>query len=286
MTRRTALIGLTGGLLALTVVLGSAPARGQAGRLQLGVLPNLSARIILTQYQPMRDYLERELKRTVEVSTAPDFKAFYHRTQAGEYDLVVTAAHFARLAQLEAGYHPLLSYRPAIRGLLVVAKERPFTSVEQVRGKSLAFANPQSLLAMKGLQWLAESNLRPGTDFEIVKARNEDSLGQMVVGGEAVAALLSAGEYRQVPEQHKAKLNVFTVFGEVPSFGMLANGKLPAADLSALRAALARFEASEDGKKFFTASGFEGFVELKGGELNALDPFLAETRKMMGPRPN
>ncbi|MBI3637680.1 MAG: phosphate/phosphite/phosphonate ABC transporter substrate-binding protein [Candidatus Rokubacteria bacterium] len=286
MTRRTSLMGLVGGLVALAVVLGSGPASGQAGKLQLGVLPNLSARIILTHYQPMRDYLERELKRAVEVSTAPDFKTFYHRTQAGEYDVVVTAAHFARLAQLEAGYQPLLSYRPAIRGLLVVAKDRPFSSVEQIRGKPLAFANPQSLLAMKGLQWLADANLRPGADFQVVNARNEDSLGQMVVGGEAVAAMLSTGEYRQVPEQHKAKINIFTSFGEVPSFTMLANGKLPAADASALRAAFARFEASEDGKKFFAASGFEGFAEVKGGELSALDPFLQETRKMMGPRPN
>ena len=103
--------------------------------LQLGVVPNVSARVIMANYQPLRQFLERELKRPVEVVTAPDFKTFFQRTQNGEYDVVVTAANLARLAQTEGGYSPLGSYQPAISGLLVMSRERPVKSIQELRGK-------------------------------------------------------------------------------------------------------------------------------------------------------
>jgi phosphonate transport system substrate-binding protein len=86
---------------------------------EIGLLPNISARVLLAQYQPLRDFLSRELKRPVQLSTAPDWATFHQRTVALEYDLVITAAHLARLAQLERGHLPLVSYTPDIKGLVV-----------------------------------------------------------------------------------------------------------------------------------------------------------------------
>jgi phosphonate transport system substrate-binding protein len=60
-------------------------------------LPNISARVLLAQYQPMREYLARAMRRPVQVSTAPNWNAFHQRTLGLEYDVVVTAAHLAQL---------------------------------------------------------------------------------------------------------------------------------------------------------------------------------------------
>lgn len=270
----------------LVVIFGSWLFPAQAAQpvqpLQLGVLPNVSARVILANYQPIRQFLERELKRPVDVVTAPDFKTFFQRTQAGDYDIVITAANFARLAQTEAGYTPLGSYQPAISGLLVMSKADPVRDVSELRGSALAMANPQSLVALRGIQWLKERGLAAGTDFSTVKAANEDSLGQMILKGESRMAMLSNVEFRQVPEQHRRNMEVFVVFSEVPSFVWLMNARQGAAEAGALKIRMMGLSKSEEGKRLFAATGFQGWKAISEAELAAMDPHLAETKKMLG----
>ena len=138
-------------VLGLTMI---APASAQQSTASfgIGVLPNVSARVILTSYQPMREYFERELKRGVDIATAPDFRAFAENTRRGDYHLVVTAANLGRVAQVDSNWHPLAIYDPKIPAILVALADNPNASVAQLRGKSLALANPQSLVALAGLE--------------------------------------------------------------------------------------------------------------------------------------
>ena len=123
--RALALAAISAGVTSLRAeVLATAP-------LEIGVLPNISARALMAQYQPMREFLERELKRSVQVSTAPNWVAFHQRTMADEYDIVITASHVARLAQVERRYIPILVYVPDINktfsGTVTVVNDNTLT---------------------------------------------------------------------------------------------------------------------------------------------------------------
>ncbi|OZA42142.1 MAG: hypothetical protein B7X81_13475 [Hydrogenophilales bacterium 17-61-76] len=97
--------------------------------IRVGVLPTLSAKVLLTSYQPLRVYLERELQRPVEMVTSTDFKRFQHATLAGDFDLLVTAPHLARLSQMEAGFLPMATYLAANRAILITAKNKPIKQI-------------------------------------------------------------------------------------------------------------------------------------------------------------
>jgi phosphonate transport system substrate-binding protein len=253
-----------------------------AAPLEIGVLPNISARVLLGQYQPMREYLAREMKRSVQVSTAPTWTAFHQRTLALEYDVVVTAANLARVAQLDRGYAPLLSYAPAIKGMVICASSKPIKTVAELRGQTLALSNPQSLLTLRGMQWLAENGLQRGTDFKTVNSPTDDSVGNVVVRGDAIAAMLSGGEYRAIPDAVKSQLQILTTFAEVAGFVVLANPKFSAAEARAIKDHLQNFAAgSDEGKAFFASSGFTGMREPAAGLLESMDPYLEATRKVM-----
>ena len=271
-------------LLLIAATLAAVPAvvAQESKPLQLGVLPNLSARIILQQYQPMRQYLEGRMRRSVEIVTAPDFKTFHERTLKGDYDVVFTGAHLARLAQLDANLNPILTYRPALAALMIMSSERPLKSVQDIRGQSIAFANPQSLVALRGLQWLGEQGMRPGIEFSVAQTPTQDSLGQLLLSGGAVAAILSGGEYRLIPDDQKSKLSVFATIAELPSLTAAVHPRVSAADVATLKTLLLAFPESPEGRQFLTATGFQGLRELGAGELKtALDPFLADVRRMM-----
>jgi phosphonate transport system substrate-binding protein len=252
--------------------------------LEIGVLPNISARVLLAQYQPMRDYLAREMGRPVQVSTAPSWNAFHQRTLALDYDLVVTAANLARVAQIDRHYVPLLSYAPAIKGMVVYASTKPIKTVADLRGQTLALSNPQSLVTLRGMQWLAENDLQRDKDFKTINTPTDDSVGSVVVRGDALAAMLSGGEYRAIPDTVKAQLQILTTFAEVAGFVVLANPKLPAAETKAIKAHLETFAAgSDEGKAFFASTGFTGMREPAPGLMESMDRYLESTRKVMSP---
>ena len=96
---------------ALCVPFASFAAEQNEGALEIGILPNISARMLLTQYEPMRRYLERVLGRKVQISTAQNWETFHKRTLEKEYDVVITAVHLGRVAEIDAGYRPLLIYK-------------------------------------------------------------------------------------------------------------------------------------------------------------------------------
>jgi phosphonate transport system substrate-binding protein len=93
-----------------------------SARFTIGVLPNVSARIILNSYQPMRAYFERVLGMPVDIATGTNFQDFSSRTFKGEYDLIITAPNLGRVAQMDAQWDPLAIYEPKIPALLVALK--------------------------------------------------------------------------------------------------------------------------------------------------------------------
>jgi len=187
---------VTAVVLSVAVIAFALPAWAQA--FQVGVLPNLSPRVLLTNYRPLRDHLSAALGMPVEIATAPDFRTFQARTLAGEYDLVVTAANLGRIAQLDAGLTLIAGFEPPIPALLVTLKAAAAPSIEALRGKALAVSNPQSLVVLAGKNWLRQRGLSAGTDYELVWTRNEDSLAQALTSGSAPLAMMSAGELRAI----------------------------------------------------------------------------------------
>lgn len=250
--------------------------------LEIGVLPNISARVLLAQYQPMRTSLERSLRRTVQLSTAPSWSAFHARTLALEYDLVITASHLARVAELERGLVPLLTYEPMIKGMIICAKARPLKNVAGLQGGTLALSNRQSLVTLRGYQWLAGQGLTRHRDFATINTPTDDSVGNVVLQGDAIAAMLSGGEYRAIPDALKEQLQVVTTFAEVPGFVMLASARLGATRSAELKQALLHFaEATPEGAAFFAATGFSAIRELPAGLMASMDQYVSLTKAVL-----
>jgi phosphonate transport system substrate-binding protein len=275
--------GLRWLLLAFALTAGAAPAQSPQKPLVMGVLPNVSARALLTMYQPFRDYLQETLKSPVEIATAADFRSFSTETKSGSYQLVVTAANLGAMHQIDDKWHPVAIYEPQIPGILVAAADNSNNAVEQIRAKLLAVGNPQSLVVLRGMQWLRERGLEEGRDYRVTRSANEDSLGVLIRSGEAPLAMMSMGEFRSISENGRKMLRVHTEFARVPGFLVMASPAMPAPQLEAISRAILEFPDTDQGREFFKRSGFAGIRTLKAGELEALTPFVAPTRNALKP---
>jgi phosphonate transport system substrate-binding protein len=183
-------------ILAVTLSFFSFTAFGQTANSEvlIGVVPNMSARMISTQYQPMADYFEKGLGRKVAVTTGTNFPNFYQRARANEFQIMVTAPNLARVSQADGNWEAVAVLEPGIPGLLVGMAGRQ-NNLEFLRGKKLAVANPQSLVALAGINWLSSQGFVNNRDYEIVRIANDDSLGISLRTGEAAFALMSQGEF-------------------------------------------------------------------------------------------
>lgn len=280
-TRRS--LCLAAGAFVCLSAVSQARAQGADAPLLIGVLPNVSARLILGQYQPMRDHFARELKRGVEIVTAPDFRSFSERTQRGDYHLIVTAPNLGRLAQVDSKWEPLAMYEPRIPALLVAMETNADSSPNQLRGKSLAMANPQSLVALAGLDWLNSQGLQNGRDFKTVLTANDDSLGAVLRSGEAPLAIMSMGEFRAKPEAVRKTLRIVTEIAKLPGFLVMANPTLAAGDRQRLKSLVLAFPKTEDGVRFFGLSGFANIREVSDIDLKSLDAYVDQTRAGLRP---
>lgn len=260
----------------------SAFAQRPENPLVLGVIPNVSARLILSAYQPMRTHLERELARRVEVATAPDFRGFAERALRGEYQMIVTAPNVGRVLQVDAGWEPIAIYEPQIPAVLVAGADNPLDAPTQIRGRALALANPQSLVALVGLQWLRSQGLQAGTDFSIALAANDDSLGAVLRSGDAPLAIMSMGEFRAKPEEMRKRLRIVGEIARVPGFLVMTARPVDDATRRRLRSLLLAFPGSDEGRQFLALSGFSGIRDVTDADLRFLDPFVEATRRSLG----
>lgn len=244
--------------------------------LEIGIFPYLSTRALLSTYQPLQHYLEQRMQRPVHLVTAPDMQTFVERTQAGAYMFVVTAPHFARLAQLEAGYRPLLRGHRSLSGALLVRKQGGIRGITDLRGKSLATPDNLTIISVLGLELLKRNGLTPGKDVTIQYLPTHNSAVVSLQNGAVDAAVVSMTAFVQMTRDQHAGLSIIAQTSEVPPVMYLASPRVSAAEAETFAQALRQFiEDTPAGKKFIDGLGYQGLRPPSDLDLRSLDPYLS-----------
>lgn len=241
---------------------------------KLGVAPHTSARVILEMYQPLRRHLEIALKRPVIVQTAPDFTEFAKRALNQDYDLAVTTAHQARLYQTDAGYQPLLTYIADFKAVALVDKNGKIKSAADLKGTTVLGLSPSSLVTLWGTHWLNKQNI---SDVNVLYISAADSVSRQVLAGEASAAFTSLANYQKLPADQREQLRILAESEPMPGRIYMLNKRWNN-QRESIDKALWSFATSPEGQAYFTQNKMEGYRKLQAHELEAMDPYAAETR--------
>jgi phosphonate transport system substrate-binding protein len=270
------------GALALGLVSSWQTGKAQTRVFNIGVLPHASARTIASQYEPLQNFLSPKLDATVAISSAPDWASFYRNVKLDQYDLIVAAAHVARLIQLDLGLQTIASYQPKIKGLFITQKSQIVTSPVYLKGKQIALSNPASLVSFEAERWLEGHGMKAGADFKLLEVRGGDSVGLSVLRGEATAGFICESDFQAQASHVRSQLTIASTFTEVPNFVVLAGKRFSQTAGIALSKQLQRFsEYDQEGKVFQERSGFKIIAQINDIELKAMDTFLDKTRRLL-----
>jgi phosphonate transport system substrate-binding protein len=255
---------LAAGALACCVPARAAPA------LRIGVLPYLSPRTLLLEFAPLRAFLEQELRRGVAIRTAPDLARFLARSHAGDFDLVITAPHFARLAQREHGFVPLTAIRADFYALVLVQQQAKAENLRDLRGQALHLPNRLSYVSLKAEDLLLQRGIDTRYDLRAYYYSTDNNAILALAHGGNGAAVAQRSVFESMPAEISGRLRILGSTQSALSLIVMAPPRLPADQLRALTQALARFPYTAQGLQFFQTSHAE-FVPADAATMAQLD---------------
>lgn len=255
--------------------------------LEIGIVPVFNAGTVFSFFKPLQHYLEQKLKRPILLITAPDHQTFVRRTQKGEHAIVFTSAHYARLAQKEARYIPLLRAKKYLSGAMVVRKDSNFYRVSALKGKVIAFPNFISMESFIGRSYLNSQRLSPGKDIHVRYFNSLSSALYAVNSGEADAAAAPVFALNFLPMEFRDQLKVIAATRQEISMMVLAHPGLSKSLSSKIVQSILDFaNKTPEGKKFVELGDYAGFQVPTSGEMKRLDRFMPELKMMLKQTPS
>lgn len=270
-------------LLAGLGLLGMAQAWAAAPKpLVMGIFPYINSYAVVSQFVPVRDHLATQLGRPIQVFTASDFRSFFERTQKEEYDIVLTAPHFARLAITEANYVALATYKAELNSVIIVKRDSPIQQLSELRGKSIAVPDKLAIVTMLGTQLLREAGLQPDKDYQLVVTRSHSSAALSVQSSQHAAAIIGSTPFKQLPQEQQDGLRIIGTSATLPTQYYLAHKRLGGRQIEQIRSALLQFaEKTPAGQKFIEDSHYGGIRASNGAELKKMDIFSLEVKRLL-----
>lgn len=249
----------------------------------MGVPPIYNMRTLAARYEPLRAHLETRLGQPVYVESAQGFAEYHARTLRGEFDLTITPAHFARLAQLDRGFQPIIQFQPDNDALLIYSEDRPLSHPGLLKGQQLAVIDALAMTVTATLHYLSEQGLEAGRDYRLVEYRNHASVGQALTSGLAMAGVTTTHGLKQMPEGTLTKLKVYAHIADIPAFVMLAKPAASPAEADRLRGVVLDFVRGKAGQDFLKGLALTGLVPADERQMKRADAYLKETRKGLTP---
>lgn len=242
--------------------------------LRFGLLPYVSTQRLIERYTPLRDYLEHVLERRVILVTAPDFRTYVSRAEHREYDLYLTAPHFAALAEKEVHYRRVSRLTRELRGAFVISRQSTIKSVNDLRGKIVAAPNATAIVTMLGETLLEQNGMALGKNVFMQYTPSHNNALMAVANGKADAAVVSAAVYDTMPDETKTQLKILAVTPSVPHMMFMASPELNDEDYLQLKNAMLGFTADRAGKTFFAKNSYGDMSEISDAQMRQLRPYV------------
>lgn len=231
----------------------TASAKISLERVVIALKPDKNPELMTQERRRLADFLGARLGRPVEVIIPLSSAVILEGFANGSIDLgylsatdMINAERINAATLLLAGE---IGGRTDYRSYWVALKEKPYASVEDLRGRSIAFASRTSTSGFVIPLWdLKQRGLirsaRPEEFFgmgNVIYGTGYVSAIERVLAGQAEAAAVSyyvLDEDKHLTAEQRARLKKVAEQGPVPTHVIAARASLSAADRATLRAAL------------------------------------------------
>lgn len=183
--------------------------------LTLGVITSENEADRIARYKPVREYLERELGVSIKWRTATDYAGIIEGVKAGKIEIArFGPASYAKAWMVTGGkVVPMVGELDkngnfGYHAVVVVRADSPYQSIDDLKGKKLAFADPNSTSGHQAPRFfMTEAGYDPDAFFGETgfSGSHENSVMAMLNGTYDAAATWWRDETRSNPKRMEEK---------------------------------------------------------------------------------
>lgn len=209
-----------------------------------------------TKYKPLVDVMEKVLKDTVRVRYVRDFAALEAGMRNVSFDLVIARpSDYPARGVRDYGYSAVTTTRPDGHCLIVVRKDAPFKSLDELAGKSLILPEESAYMTKFCLAELRDRGMRLG---KVHYVREQAAIPFALANHLAVVG--GVASYSGVARRLDAEgLRVLVESRPQPFLPLIAGRRVSAEQVQALRRALTELIQTEQGAAALGAIGLKAF---------------------------
>ncbi len=242
-----------------------------AGELVFGLLPTESSTDAERRWAPLMEHLGEVTGRTVKPLKVVDYAALVEALRFGKADLAYLGPKAYVLAKERAGVEPLaqeipLSGEPSYRGLIVAKADSPATSLDDLKGQTFAFVDPNSTSGylVPLVHFVEERSTEPEAFFGEVRyaGSHQAVLLQVRLGHVAAGATNDLDLARAIEggDVNADELKTLWTSEPIPGSPIVARKDLDPTLLSQVRDALVGYSDAE-GLARMQSKGFEAVTD-------------------------
>lgn len=243
--------------------------------LKFGLFPYVSPARLISHHERFIKYLESRTGKKIQLITSPDFDTFRKRTQNKEFDIILTAPHFGRLAELQSGYQRIAMTQHQVQGIYLVKPSSAILGLKDLKGKSITIAAPTSIVYRLAVRQLRDDyGLVNGKNITIITTRTHNNAMYSVIKGESEAAVTGLNLYTGLLKREGPVVRKIGETPKVPGFMLMANPSLPKDLVAKLHRAAIEFSQTEAGKTYV----FTGYKDIDDATMKSLDAYISDLR--------
>lgn len=229
--------------------------------LKMGFVPMRDGDKLIESVEPLTEMLSKELGIKVEGFTATNYVGVVEGLGSGQVDFGFIPPFAYVLANKESNAQVILTslnkdLEAKYRSQFIVSKDSGITSIEDVKGKTVAFADPSSTSGylFPGAH-LMKSGIDLEKDIQYVYSGGHDKSLQLLLNGDVdVAATFVDVRDRYESEfpDAKEKTEILDYTDYIPNISVTVRGNMDEELRGKIQSALLTISESEEGKKLLT----------------------------------
>jgi len=243
-------------ILGLLIVI-SPVLSAQSEQMTFGIVPQQAASKLARSWAPLLDYLSRQSGLKIHFATAKDIPTFERHLAAGDYDFAYMNPYHFTVFNRHPGYQAVARARDKkIKGIIVVRKDSPIQSIEELDHMTLAFPAPAAFAA----SMLPRSELLArGLDFQSRYVSSHDSVYLAVAKGIYPAGGGVIRTLKNIAPETRDQLRVLWTSPGFTPHAIAAHPDVSDAAMAAVQSALVGMERSDEGKALLKRLNIKGF---------------------------
>ncbi len=218
------------------------PAADAKTPLKLGVTEGASKGVMAAEMAPVMKHLNTSAEYAFELKVFPTQDDLSRALRAGEVHLALIGALKYVDAHQQIGAVPIVSEGATGRSVILVPRNSPFQSVEQLKGKRFAFGYPDSTMTyLIPMLILSKYGIHKGDiQSTFVGHHAQDLIDQMLAGKFDACAV---SEY--IFDKNKAKVRILEASDRFPGPAIVSRGDLQQATAAAIRDLFVKYKAAQ-----------------------------------------